>query len=135
MLPFPEVVPLRHTPPAGERAGRKEKGKAAMARGIHPSPFRTGKLSPAAPMVLGDRESRTPPPYSGGQQATDAAVLHFSCFMPCIQGACYDRAGSRMRGRQPCLRAVRMSAWGFLVELPLCASLILSVYRIDIAWI
>ena len=71
-------------------------------------------------MVLGDRESRTPPPYSGGQQATDAAVLHFSCFMPCLQGACYDLVGSRMRGRQPCLRAVRMSAWGFLIETAMC---------------
>ena len=36
-----------------------------MARGIHPLPFRTGKLSPAAPMVLGDRESRAPPPFKG----------------------------------------------------------------------
>ena len=36
----------------------KRKSKAVIARGFHPSPFRTGKLSPATPMVLVTRESR-----------------------------------------------------------------------------
>ena len=97
---------LRHTPPAGVRAGSKEKGKAAMARGIHPSPFRTGKLSPAAPMVLGDRESRTPPPYSGGQQATDAAVLHFFCQYALLSGSVL------WPGREPDARATALPPCG-----------------------
>ena len=37
--------------------------QVAMAAGIHLFPFRTEKLSPPAPMVLGDRESRWPPSY------------------------------------------------------------------------
>ena len=34
--------------------------------GDHPFPFRTGQLSPPAPMVLRKRESRSPPAPTGG---------------------------------------------------------------------
>ena len=40
---------------------RTKEFKAATARGIHLYPSRTEKLSPAAPMVLRKRESRSPP--------------------------------------------------------------------------
>ena len=36
--------------------------QAVIAPGFHLFPFRTEKLSPAAPMVLRKRESRSPPP-------------------------------------------------------------------------
>ena len=36
--------------------------QAVIAPGFHLFPFRTEKLSPAAPMVLRKRESRAPPP-------------------------------------------------------------------------
>ena len=37
--------------------------QAVIAPGFHLFPFRTEKLSPAAPMVLRKRESRSPPPF------------------------------------------------------------------------
>ena len=42
-------------------ARERKKTKAVIARGIHLYPFRTEKLSHAAPMVLRKRESRSPP--------------------------------------------------------------------------
>ena len=58
----------------------ENKSKAVTARGFHPFPFRTGQLSPAAPMVLLTRESRSPPPYKASEEQSPEAFLcqHFS---------------------------------------------------------
>ena len=52
-----------HGPVDGKsrRHEKEKKTKAVIARGIHLYPFRTEKLSHAAPMVLRKRESRSPP--------------------------------------------------------------------------
>ena len=55
---------LRATRPRRRKvaeARERKKTKAVIARGIHLYPFRTEKLSHAAPMVLRKRESRSPP--------------------------------------------------------------------------
>ena len=56
----PRVAPLSFLQ---EMPRQKKSIQVAMAAGIHLFPFRTEKLSPPAPMVLGDRESRWPPSY------------------------------------------------------------------------
>ena len=51
------------TSPHTRAAMPRRRTKAAKAPRIHLFPFRTEKLSSAAPMVLRKRESRQPPPY------------------------------------------------------------------------
>ena len=86
---------LRDTRPVARKSARQEsrgvprwrkrkKTKAVIARGIHLYPFRTEKLSHAAPMVLRKRESRSPPHYWGEVQEGNFKnpSLFFACTHP-----------------------------------------------------
>ena len=53
-----------------------KKSKAVIARGFHPSPFRTGKLSPATPMVLVTRRVGSRPLRSAPWEQSEGAFFY-----------------------------------------------------------
>ena len=87
---LPRRGPGYRMPPHGRASGANQARTAAAGRlnlcapheglphrmmggyggGDHPFPFRTGQLSPPAPMVLRKRESRSPPAPTGGLAVT-----------------------------------------------------------------
>ena len=84
---------------------RTKEFKAATARGIHLYPSRTEKLSPAAPMVLRKRESRSPP-HRGKARTASNRRPGLSRFCP-----------PPVHGTKPAHARGGMSAWNFIKEL------------------
>ena len=104
--------------------------QAVIAPGFHLFPFRTEKLSPAAPMVLRKRESRSPPPLPEVPSTHTVRkglrfFPRFSRISRCSRISRFSRC-SRSYTLIPCITGTcmcrRWGAWCFFLTIKRCAA-------------